>query len=132
MVIVILSTLTVSVYPLFSRNNGLKLDAAVKLVKADIRFTQRVAMLEGASRSITFTQGESMYTYGVLSDGATPNLRDLSEIGSSVFIGSTVTIIFNSLGEPISMTDDTPVTISTPSESIWFLVTAYTGKITNQ
>lgn len=131
-VIVILSVLTLFAYPLFSRNNGLTLDAAAKLVKADIRFTQRMAMTDGATRSIIFIQGQSAYTYGVLSDGITPYSRDLAEIDASVFIGSTVTFAFNSLGEPISIAGDTQVSVSTPGESVSFLVTAYTGKITNQ
>lgn len=130
-VIVILSILAVSAYPLFSQNNSLGLDAAAKLVKADIRFTQRLAMISGSTRSILFTQGASEYTYGVSSDGTTPYSRDLAEIDSSVFIGSTITFVFNSLGEPVSITDDTLVSVSDPGESVSLIVTSYTGKISN-
>lgn len=130
-VIVVLSALAVFAYPSFLRNSGLGLDAAAKLVKADIRFTQRLAMIDGSPRSIAFTQGQSAYTYGVLSGGVTPYSRDLAEIDSSVFIGSTITFAFNSLGEPVSITEDTQVFVSSPGESVSLLVTSYTGKITN-
>ncbi|VAX14812.1 hypothetical protein MNBD_NITROSPINAE04-1025 [hydrothermal vent metagenome] len=130
-VIVILSVLAVWAYPLFSQNSGLGLDAAVKLVKTDIRFTQRQAMIQGATRSIVFTQGQSAYAYGVSGDAVTPYSRNLAELDSSVFIGSTITLAFNSLGEPVSITDDTPVTISSPGESVSLIVTSFTGKIIN-
>lgn len=130
-VIVILSALMVSAYPLLSRNNGLGLDAAAKLVKADIYFTQRRAMLDGSSLSIMFTQGSSAYIYGVAGGGAASYSRNLAEIDSSVFIGSTITFTFNSLGEPVSITEDTPVLVSRPDESVSLIVTSYTGKIVN-
>jgi len=131
-VFAILSTLSLWAYPLFLQNSGLGVDTAVKLVKADIRFTQRQAMIQGATRSILFTQGASAYTYGVSSDGITPYSRDLRELGSSIFLGSTVTFTFNSLGEPVSMVDDTQVSINGPGESRSLLVTSFTGKISDR
>lgn len=130
-VIVILSALAVWAYPLFLQNSGFGLDAAVKLVKADIRFTQRQAMIQGATRSIMFTQGQSVYVYGVSGDAITPYSRNLAELDSSVFIGSTLTLAFNSLGEPVSIADDTQVSISSSGESASLIVTSFTGKINN-
>lgn len=130
-VIVILSVLAITAYPLFLGNSGLGLDSAVKLVKADIRFTQRQAMIQGATRSIVFTQGQSAYAYGVSPDAITPYSRNLAELDASVFIGSTVTLTFNSLGEPVSITNDTQVSISSPGESASFIVTSFTGKISD-
>jgi len=130
-VIVILSALAVWAYPLFLQNSGFGLDAAVKLVKTDIRFTQRQAMIQGATRSIVFIRGQSAYAYGVSGDAVTPYSRNLAELDSSVFIGSTLTLAFNSLGEPVSIAGDTQVSISSSGESASLIVTSFTGKIIN-
>ncbi len=129
-VTVLLSLLAIAAYPLISSGRGLKLNAAIKVVKADIQFTQRRAMSDGAASSITFTGGRSAYTYGIAGGGVAPYSRDLAEFDPALSIGSTITVTFNSLGEPTPMTEDTSITVTRQGESLSLIITSHTGKVT--
>lgn len=120
--------LAVAAAPLFS-NGGLSLHEAVEVMKADIRHTQVSAMNRGVSRSLQFINGNRSYTYDAAADGSGGNERDLSPLGGGVYINTTVSVTFNSLGEPLSPAQ---VTIISGEGSKTVSVAGYTGMTSAQ
>lgn len=128
-VMVLISLLAIPVYPLITGERGLGIEIALTVIKSDIEFTRRQAMIDGVSRSVSFTKGEREYTFGLSGDRVTPNSRDLAELDSSVFVDSTLTITFNSLGEPMEISSDTIVTLSRQDQSLSLVIIPHTGKV---
>lgn len=128
--IVLLSLLYVAAAPSFSGWRGPGLAAAARVVKSDILMTQRRAMSEGASRSITFTGGAAGYDFVPGSGGRTSETRDLSAFGSGIAVQTSLTLTFNSLGEPMTGAAGAAITITDGSATATVTVTPYTGKVT--
>jgi hypothetical protein len=72
-------------------------DGAANIVASDIRYAQEFAMANRISKTITFTSGSSVYTFGPPS-----NMDPSGQLPEGVRVSTTITITFNSLGEPIA------------------------------
>jgi prepilin-type N-terminal cleavage/methylation domain-containing protein len=108
----------------FNISTTASVDGAAYMVASDIRYAQEFAMANRISKTITFTSGSSVYTFGPPS-----NLDPSGQLPEGVRVTTTITITFNSLGEPIAGGGGS-VTVedlgSTQSKTI--TVENYTGK----
>ena len=104
---------------------------AADMIASDIRYAQECAMANRVSKSITFISGQGTYTF----PATVPSTRQLDPSGqlpSGTTIGTTLTITFNSLGEPISIpvgTGFVTISISGTGGAKTITVSNYTGKV---
>lgn len=98
-------------------------EGADHMIASDIRYAQEFAMANRVSKSLIFTSGSSVYTFN-----PTSNLDPSGRLPSGVAIGTTITITFNSLGEPISG-GGSSVTVSGSGGSKTISIANYTGKV---
>lgn len=125
-VIAIISVLAIAAYPVFTVRPG-DPGAAAGLALEDIRSTQRQAMADGAPRSIVFTAGSPVYTYGREPGSAAPLVRDAGEAAPGAVFQEPLTITFNSLGEPAGLVEPLTVTLSHGAERAAITIHPYTG-----
>jgi prepilin-type N-terminal cleavage/methylation domain-containing protein len=64
MVVVLIGILAVSVVPKFVDTSAISLQGGAAMVRADIRYTQELAMSTHAPKTITFTTNDTFYTPG--------------------------------------------------------------------
>jgi prepilin-type N-terminal cleavage/methylation domain-containing protein len=99
LVMVIIGILAATVVPRidFTISTTASVDGAANIVASDIRYAQEFAMANRISKTITFTSGSSVYTFGPPS-----NMDPSGQLPEGVRVSTTITITFNSLGEPIA------------------------------
>jgi prepilin-type N-terminal cleavage/methylation domain-containing protein len=102
-------------------------DGAAYMVASDIRYVQECAMANRVSKSIAFVSGQSTYTFPATVP-ATSNLDPSGRLPTGVTIGTTLTITFNSLGEPIAGGGGS-VTVSGGGGTKTISIANYTGKV---
>ena len=96
---------------------------AAYMVASDIRYAQEFAMANRVSKSVTFTSGQSVYTFS-----PTSSLDPSGRLPPGVTIGSNYAITFNSLGEPTAGGGGS-VAISGGGLTKTVSVVNYTGKV---
>ncbi len=126
-VIIIISILAISAYPLINSTAESSLHGAIEVIKSDIRLTQIKAMTRGAPGSVVFTSGASDYRYD--DDGSIWLSRNLANISSGVTIINDAIITFNSLGELAASSSASSVTVSSDGVSRTLTLEPYTGKV---
>jgi MSHA pilin protein MshA len=107
----------------FTTSSGASVDGAAYMIASDIRYAQEWAMANRVSKTVTFTNGSSVYTFNPASTGIDPSGQL-----SGATIGTTVTFTFNSLGEPTSG-GGSSVTVSGGGLTRTITVLNYTGKV---
>lgn len=124
MVMVIIAILAAVVIPRagFDASPKASADGAAHMVASDIRYAQECAMATRASKTITFSGGNS-YSFSP-SNNLDPSGRLPGGITASALI-----LTFNSLGEPIAGGGGS-VTVSGSGGSKMISVSNYTGKVT--
>jgi type II secretory pathway pseudopilin PulG len=118
-VIVIVGVIAVMAAPSFLSTSGTALPGAARMVQADIRYAQALAMTEGTSKTVTCSSGGSTYTVD----------SEVVELPSGVTISGNYTVTFNSLGEPTTGGGGS-VTISGGGDTGTISVSNYTGRAT--
>jgi len=128
MVMVIIAILAAVVIPRagFDVSPRASLDGAAYMIASDIRYVQECAMANRVSKSVNFVSGTSTYTFPATVP-STSNLDPSGRLPSGVTIGTTITITFNSLGEPT--TGAASVTVSGGGQTKTISVVNYTGKV---
>ena len=128
LVIVIIAILAAVVIPRagFDVSPRASVEGADYMIASDIRYVQECAMANRVSKSIAFVSGQSTYTFPATVP-STSNLDPSGRLPSGVTIGTTITITFNSLGEPT--TGAASVTISGGGQTKTISVVNYTGKV---
>jgi prepilin-type N-terminal cleavage/methylation domain-containing protein len=98
LVMVIIGILAATVVPRidFTISTTASVDGAAYIVASDIRYAQEFAMANRISKTLTFTSGSSVYTFGPPS-----NMDPSGQLPEGVRVGTTILFTFNSLGEPI-------------------------------
>jgi type II secretory pathway pseudopilin PulG len=126
LVMIIIGILAATVIPRFDFGTSSKasVDGAAYMIASDIRYTQEFAMAKMASKTVTFTNGSSVYTFSPASTGMDPSGR----LPSGATIGTTVAFTFNSLGEPTAG-GGSSVTVSGGGQTRTITVLNYTGKV---
>jgi prepilin-type N-terminal cleavage/methylation domain-containing protein len=107
-------------------------DGAAYMIASDIRYVQECAMANRVSKSVTFTSGQTFYTFPATVP-STSSLDPSGRLPSGVTILDTLTITFNSLGEPTSIAAVAPYYVDlrvsagglTRTTRIW----CFTGKV---
>ncbi len=107
----------------FTTSSRASVDGAANMIASDIRYAQEWAMANRVSKTVTFTNGSSVYTFNPASTGMDPSGQL-----SGATIGTTVTFTFNSLGEPTSG-GGSSVTVSGGGLTRTITVLNYTGKV---
>ena len=126
LVMVIVGILAATLIPRFDFTISTKasVDGAAYMIASDIRYAQEWAMANRVSKTVTFTNASSVYTFNPASTGMDPSGQL-----SGATIGTTVTFTFNSLGEPTAG-GGSSVTVSAGGITRTITVTQYTGKVT--
>jgi prepilin-type N-terminal cleavage/methylation domain-containing protein len=126
-VMVIIGILAATVVPRidFTISTTASVDGAAYIVASDIRYAQEFAMANRISKTITFTSGSSVYAFGPPS-----NMDPSGQLPEGVRVSTTITITFNSLGEPIAGGGGS-VTVEDlgGTQSKMITVENYTGKV---
>ena len=120
MVIVLISIISVSVMPKFLDTSAISLQGGAAMVRADIRYTQELAMSTHAPKTITFTTNDTFYTV----------VSQTMNLPSRVSISSGETFTFNSLGEPTAG-GGSSVEIQAGSSTKTITVESYTGRVSS-
>lgn len=133
LIMVIVGILAVTVMPRidFTLPGATSVYGAAYMVASDIRYVQECAMANRVSKSITFTSGQNSYTFPATAPSTSP-LDPSGRLPSGVTIGTTITITFNSLGEPISIpvgTGSVTISVSGVGGTRTITVLNYTGKV---
>ncbi len=125
LVMVIVGILSAVVIPRLdvSTTSRASVEGAAFMVASGIRYAQEFAMANRISKSIIFIAGSDGYTFN-----PTNNLDPSGRLPSGVMIKSTVTITFNSLGEPTAGGGGT-VSISGGRQTKTIRIVDYTGKV---
>ena len=118
MVMVISAVIGVVAVVKFTSSSNVAVGGAAKVIQADIRYTQELAMAGYEAKTITFASGSSSYSVD----------SETQELPSGVTISNNFTVTFNSLGEPIAGGGGS-VTISAGGETGTISVTEYTGTV---
>ena len=128
MVLVIIAILAAVVIPRagFDISPRASVEGAAYMIASDIRYVQECAMANRVSKSVNFVSGTSTYTFPATVP-STSNLDSSGRLPSGVTIGTTITITFNSLGEPT--TGAASVTVSGGGGTKTINVVNYTGKV---
>ena len=79
------------------------------------------------SKSISFTNGQSVYTFPATTP-STSSLDPTGQLPSGATIGTTITFTFNSLGEP-EESSSSSVTVTAGGITRTITVTQYTGMV---
>ena len=126
LVMLIVGILAAVLIPKFDFATSLKtsVDGAAYMIASDIRYAQEFAMANRVSKTVTFTNGSSVYTFNPASTGMDPSGR----LPSGVTISGNFTITFNSLGEPTAGGGGS-VTVSGGGQTKTISVLNYTGKV---
>lgn len=98
-------------------------EGATFMVASDIRYTQELAMATGANKSIVFNGGSNNYSFQPAHAFDPSGL-----LPAGVRIGNSLTITFNSYGEPING-GGSSLTIVGPGETKRITILLYTGKV---
>jgi Tfp pilus assembly protein FimT len=128
MMIVIIGILAATVLPRIdfgATSSRTSVDGAAYMIASDIRYAQEFAMANRVSKTVTFMNGSSVYTFNPASTGMDPS-GQLQTLGAT--ISTTVTFTFNSLGEPITG-GGSSVTVSAGGVTRTITVLQYTGKV---
>lgn len=106
---------------------GISTKAAVEgaafMIASDIRYAQEFSMATGVNKSIIFTAGSNFYSFL-----PTHTLDPSGQLPAAVRLGNSLTITFNSFGEPIGGGGGS-LTIIGNGESKRITVLLYTGKV---
>jgi MSHA pilin protein MshC len=124
MVVVLIGILAVSIVPKFTDTSAISLQGGAAMVRADIRYTQELAMSTHAPKTITFTTNDTFYTV----NSQTMNLP------SRVSISSGATFTFNSLGEPTAACgsgSSVEITTAGSSPPKTITVDCFTGRVSS-
>ena len=100
----------------FTSSSNVAVGGAAKVIQADIRYTQELAMAGYEAKTITFAAGTSSYSVD----------SETQELPSGITISNNFTVTFNSLGEPIAGGGGS-VSISGAGNSNSITVSDYTG-----
>jgi len=103
--------------------NKAAVEGSTFMVAADIRYTQELAMATGANKSIVFNVDSNNYSFQPAHSFDPSGL-----LPAGVRIGNSLTITFNSYGEPING-GGSSLTILGPGETKRITVLPYTGKV---
>jgi len=124
MVLVIIGIIAATISPSLTGSDQAQFNMrnAADLIKSDIRFTQRRAMGESTTHSISFTSGSGTYTRA-------GDTRDLGGLNSALTVSTTVAITFNSFGEPNGITSPVTITLSLGGSTQNLTVEPYTGYV---
>ncbi len=127
--IIIMGILAAVVLPRFDFTISTKasVDGAAYMIASDIRYAQEFAMANRVSKTVTFTNGSSVYTFSPTSSGMDPSGRLPSGLTITSTSPSPCIVTFNSLGEPITGGNGS-VTVSSGGQSRTITVLQYTGK----
>lgn len=98
-------------------------EGATFMIAADIRYVQEAAMATGANKSIIFTAGSNSYSFQ-----PTHHLDPSGQLPVGVRIGNSLTITFNSFGEPIGGGGQSLV-VTGNGQSRSITISPYTGKV---
>jgi len=130
LIMVIIGILSATVIPRidFTLPTTASVDGAAYIVASDIRYVQECAMANRVSKSISFTSGNSSYTFPATTP-STSRLDPSGQLSEGVVVGTTITFTFNSLGEPIAGGGNS-VIVSGGGQTRTITVTNYTGKVT--
>jgi hypothetical protein len=114
----------------FTLPTTVSVDGAAYIIASDIRYVQECAMANRVSKGISFTSGNSSYTF----PATTPSTSRLDPSGQlstgGVVVGTTITFTFNSLGEPIASGGMNVIVRNVGStEQRTIRVQNYTGKV---
>ncbi len=110
----------------FTLSATASVDGAAYMVASDIRYVQEYAMANRVSKEIRFTSGSDSYSFF-----PTSGLDPSGQLQGAT-IGTTITITFNSLGEPTSIpvgTGSVTISISGVGGTRAITVSNYTGKV---
>jgi prepilin-type N-terminal cleavage/methylation domain-containing protein len=130
MVIIIIGILAATVIPKINfgtTSTTVSSWGAAYMIASDIRYTQECAMASMVSKSISFTNGQSVYTFPATTP-STSSLDPTGRLPSGVTIGATITFTFNSLGEPEESASNS-VTVTAGGITRTITVTQYTGMV---
>lgn len=111
----------------FTTSSRASVDGAAYMIASDIRYAQEWAMANRTSKTVTFTNGSSVYTFSPVSIGMDPSGQLPSGVGITGTSPSPCIVTFNSLGEPIAGGNGS-VTVSSGGQSRTITVLQYTGK----
>jgi MSHA pilin protein MshC len=130
LVMVIVGILAATLIPRFDFTISTKasVDGAAYMIASDIRYAQEFAMANRVSKTVTFTNGSSVYTFGPVSTGMDPSGQLPSGVTITGTSPSPCIVTFNSLGEPITGGNGS-VTVSSGGQSKTITVRNYTGKV---
>jgi len=104
-------------------------DGAAYIIASDIRYVQECAMANRVSKSISFTSGNSSYTFPATTP-STSMLDPSGRLSTGAVVGTTITFKFNSLGEPIVSGGNSVIVRDAGStEQRTIQVQNYTGKV---
>jgi prepilin-type N-terminal cleavage/methylation domain-containing protein len=125
---VIIGILAVTVMPRinFDLPGTASVAGAAYMVASDIRYAQEFAMANRVSKEIRFASGSDSYSFS-----PTSGLDPSGQLQGAT-IGTTITITFNSLGEPISIpvgTGSVTISISGIGGTRTIRIWNYTGKV---
>jgi prepilin-type N-terminal cleavage/methylation domain-containing protein len=121
MVVVLISILAVSVVPKFMDTSAISLQGGAAMVRADIRYTQELAMSTHAPKTITFTTSDTFYTV----------VSQTMNLPSRVSISNGATFTFNSLGEPTAGGGSSVQITTVGGSTKTITVESYTGRVSS-
>ncbi len=105
MVMAILGLAGIAIVPKFNAA-GMNVSVVARQIQSDIRYTQEIAMSKFKAKSVTFTPNQGSYSLSPSDPTDPPATRLRMPTKSGVSIESTsngsssITVTFNSLGEP--------------------------------
>ena len=121
MVVVLIGILAVSVVPKFTDTSAISLQGGAAMVRADIRYTQELAMSTHSPKTITFTTNDTFYTV----------VSQTMNLPSRVSISSGATFTFNSLGEPTAGGGSSVQITTVGGSTKTITVESYTGRVSS-
>ncbi len=107
----------------FTTSSRASVDGAAYMIASDIRYAQEFAMANRVSKTVTFTNGSSVYTFNPAN-----NFDPTGQLPMGVTINNNFTITFNSLGEP-TVGGGGSVAVSGGGQTKTISVVNYTGKV---
>jgi hypothetical protein len=127
---IIIGTLAVILLPRidFGISSSASVEGAAYMIASDIRYVQECAMANRVSKSITFTAGQNLYIFPATVP-STSSLDPSGRLPSGITTVDTITITFNSLGEPTAGGGGF-VRITNGVQIKTISVVQYTGKVT--
>jgi prepilin-type N-terminal cleavage/methylation domain-containing protein len=125
LVMVIIGILSAVAIPRFDLTvfSRASVEGAASMIASDIRYAQEFAMSNRVSKTLTFTSGASSYAFSPM-NGLDPS----GQLPSGATINSSLTLTFNSLGEPTAGGGGS-VTVISGTQTKTINVVNYTGKV---